>query len=60
MSHRKRDSNGKKLPKKNARPRTKLRWQKRHVTIKQMEQLPVEKPLDIGESNFSGMKKVDL
>lgn len=63
LSHRKRDSRGFVLPKENARERTKLRWSKRHVTMKEMV-TPTVQPevskVDVSDSDFKGMKKVDL
>jgi len=66
MSHRQRDERGFKLYKKNARPRTKLRWEKRHMKFKQMpttvpeQQVPQISGDPVDTSGFKGMKKVDL
>jgi len=69
MSHRQRDERGFKLYKKNARPRTKLRWEKRHMKFKQMsttqpelpeQQVPQISSDPVDTSGFTGMKKVDL
>lgn len=72
MSHRKRDKNGKVLPKVRARARTKIRWAKRHIKIKSLgipenESLKnYNKEMDmitdstLDKNSFSSMKKVDL
>jgi len=66
MSHRQRDERGFKLYKKNARPRTKLRWEKRHMKFKQMpttrpeQSVPQISSEPVDTSGFKGMKKVDL
>jgi len=70
MSHRQRDDRGFVMPKAKARPRTKLRWAKRHMELKQIKsttteqsQVQEQSPVlseTIDTTGFKGMKKVDL